>query len=133
MSQKKTAAPTSIMNSNRLMNIKRNARFAGVLLLCAMFPEMTRSQQIPGVPEPGLILYGQIRNAATGNSLLTYGTLRWTIQLPSGSPITVGTTLTNINDQFSYLVRIPFESVLSGFTLSANTLALSSSPVIYSR
>lgn len=104
-----------------------------ILAAFCLATSMARPQSIPGVPEPGLILYGQVRNTDTGGSLLTYGTLRWTIQPPSGSPITVGVMLTNINDQFSYVVRVPFESVLSGFTLSANTLALSNTPVSYNR
>src|SRR6267142_234492 len=85
------------------------------------------------IPETGLLLYGQVRNTATGGNLLTYGTLRWSIQPPSGSPITVGVTLTNINDQFSYVLRVPFETVLAGFTLSPNTLSLSNTPVTYGR
>ena len=104
-----------------------------LLAALCLATSLARPQSIPGVPEPGLVLYGQVRNTATGGSLLTYGTLRWTIQPPSGSPITVGVTLTNINDQFSYAVRVPFESVLSGYTLSANTLALSNTAVTYAR
>ena len=45
----------------------------------------------------------------------------------------VSTPLTNINDQFSYAVRVPFETELSGFTLSGNTLALPASTTSYTR
>lgn len=103
--------------------------FAAVCLVT----DIANPQSIPGVPEPGMILYGQIRNTASGGSLITYGTLRWTLQPLSGSAVTVGVTLTNINDQFSYVVRLPFESVLPGFTPSANTLTLSNTPVTYAR
>lgn len=85
------------------------------------------------IPEPGLLLYGQVRNTTTGGSLLTYGTLRWTIQPPTGVPITLFAPLTNINDQFSYVLRVPFETALAGFTISPATLVLSNTPVTYSR
>ena len=50
----------------------------------------------------------------------------------TGSPITLFASLTNINYQFSYVLRVPFESVL-GFTATPNTLALSSTPASYTR
>ena len=103
----------------------------GTLLIVLLFA--TNAAHSQSIPEPGLILYGQVRNIATGGSLMTYGTLRWTIQPPSGSAIVVATPLTNINDQFSYVLRVPFETPLSGFTISPNTLALSNSPLTYTR
>jgi hypothetical protein len=120
-----------------MINIPMNTRAACKLALPAALALATfaaHSQSIFGVPEPGLILFGQVRNAAAGNSLLTYGTLRWTIT-PSGggAAITVTVTLTNINDQFSYIVRVPFESVLAGLTLSPGALALSGPPANYNR
>jgi hypothetical protein len=45
----------------------------------------------------------------------------------------VSTTLTNLNDQFSYIVQVPCENILGGFTPSSNTLALSSSPRFFNR
>ena len=69
-------------------------------------------------------MYGQVRNAAMDANLLTYSTLRWTIQPFSGSPVTMTTALTNINDQFSYVIRVPFETVLSGMSLSAGALSM---------
>lgn len=108
-------------------------RIIFLVVLC-LATTSAHAQTIAGaIPEPGLILYGQVRNTATGNSLLTYGTLRWTITPPVGSAIVVTATLTNINDQFSYIVRVPFETVISGFTVSSGALALSSTPASYSR
>jgi hypothetical protein len=92
------------------------------------------AQSPPGIPEPGLTLYGEIRNTAGGANLrLTIGTLVWTVQPATGNPITVQTPLRNINDQFSYAVRLPFETVPTGFTLSPNALLLSSTSVAYTR
>ncbi len=32
-----------------------------------------------GLPEPGLVMYGAVRNAASANARLAAGTLMWTI------------------------------------------------------
>ena len=92
------------------------------------------AQSLPGIPEPGLTLYGDVRNTAGGGNLrLTTGTLVWTVLPTGGNPITVQTPLRNINDQFSYAVRLPFETVLAGFTLSPGALQLSGTTVTYTR
>lgn len=114
------------MKMTRLTDIQR---IIASLALCLA----TCLANAQSIPEPGLILYGQVRNTTTGGSLQTYGTLRWTIQPPSGPPIQVFAPLTNINDQFSYVLRVPFETALAGFTISANTLVLSNTPVSYTR
>jgi hypothetical protein len=108
----------------------RWAVFTAVLLLA----RPAAAQNPPGIHEPGLILYGQVRNTTAGGALLTYGTLQWQIQPQDGSAmIAVTTSLTNINDQFSYVVRVPFQSILSGFTLTLNNLQLKSSSPGYTR
>ncbi|MEI6785726.1 MAG: hypothetical protein WCQ21_32965, partial [Verrucomicrobiota bacterium] len=104
-------------------------KIAASLALC-LAANLAHAQSIP---EPGLLLYGQVRNTTAGGALMTYGTLRWTIQPPSGPPITLFAPLTNINDQFSYVLRVPFESTLAGSTISPATLVLSNTPVTYSR
>ncbi|MBI2926369.1 MAG: hypothetical protein HYY24_11800 [Verrucomicrobia bacterium] len=79
-----------------------------------------------GLPEPDLVLYGTIRDVSGGlNTRLTAGALNWTFQpAGAGKPFTVTATLTNINDQFSYVVRIPCETLIAGFAASDATLAL---------
>lgn len=79
-----------------------------------------------GLPEPDLILYGTIRDVAGGlNVRLTAGTLRWTFQRAGGAkPVTATATLTNINDQFSYVLRIPCERQIAGFASSDDKLTL---------
>jgi hypothetical protein len=101
------------------------------LILCAT-PGL--SQSLPGIPEPGLTLYGDVRNVAGGGNLrLIVGTLRWTVTPAGGTPITVESQLRNINDQFSYVARIPYETVFPGFVLSANTLELPQTALTYNR
>lgn len=91
-----------------------------------------------GIPEPGLLLYGSVVNQHAGsNQRLTTGSLRWEIPKPGGGAVTVTVALTNINDQFSYVARVPFESLPAGLppgiTLSANALQLAATPVTYTR
>src|SRR5256885_519893 len=87
----------------------------------------------PQSPRSGLIMYGAVRNTAASNVRLITGTLTWTITPPSGSPVTVTTSLTDISGQFSYALRVPFESVVGSATLSPNTLALNSANTSYVR
>jgi len=86
-----------------------------------------------GLPEPGLTMYGVVRNAAAGNIRLTSGALTWMITPPSGSPVTVTALLTDIGGQYSYLLRVPFETIVGSATLSANTLQLNSASTSYMR
>jgi hypothetical protein len=79
------------------------------------------------------MVYGDIRNVAGGqNNRLIVGNLRWTVTPAGGAPVTVDVQLRNINDQFSYTARVPFETVLAGFVLSSNTLALPQTSTTYS-
>jgi hypothetical protein len=105
----------------------------GLAAVHLLLTQITLAQPSPGIPEPSLIWYGQVRNPVTGGIPLTHGTLRWMIQPPSGASITVTVALTNVNDQFSYVAHVPFETVLPGLTLSSNTLSLSPTPVNYTR
>jgi hypothetical protein len=86
-----------------------------------------------GIPEPSLIMYGVIRNVGDGNIRLISGTLTWQFQPSSGgAAVTVTTRLTNINDQFSYILRVPWETDI-GSGLSSNTLRLISASISYNR
>lgn len=110
----------------------RGVRETLVLLLLAAVSAF--AQPLPGIPEPGLVLYGQVRNVAGGqNTRLIVGRLQWTIQPAIGTPIVWETALTNLHDQFSYLVPVPFETVLPGFTLSPDSLELTPALATYHR
>lgn len=87
-----------------------------------------------GIPEPALILYGSVTNTA-GPFLLTSGGVAWTVVVV-GSSSTVTTTVANVNGQFFYIARIPFETRFAGnltFTPSANTLPLTAAPTNFTR
>jgi hypothetical protein len=86
-----------------------------------------------GIPEPGLVMYGAVRNL-TNNVRGTTGTLTWTIT-PSagGSAVMVTTPLSDIASQYSYIVRVPFETIVGSSTPSTNTLRLNAATTAYNR
>lgn len=99
-----------------------------------MFTVMFISIAKGGIPEPGFVMYGEIRNDLGGaNVRLTSGVLTWTLTPDGGSPVTVQTTLTNLNDQFSYWMDVPFESPVPGMAPSPNKLQLTATPVLFDR
>ena len=102
-------------------------KLASPLLLLAL------SAFAGGLPEPGLTMYGVLRNSAAGNVRLATGALTWTITPPSGSPVTVTALLSDIGGQYSYVMRVPFETVVGSATLSPNALQLNSASTSYWR
>ncbi len=81
-----------------------------------------------GIPEPDLVMYGVVRNISDGlNARVTVGDLSWTFQpVGGGAPIVVSAALENVNDQFSYILRIPCET-LAGVVPSSGVLGLGGS------
>jgi hypothetical protein len=89
--------------------------------------------QADGIPEPDLVIYGVVQNTATGNRL-TFGSITWSFQPAIGGPAIVANgVLTNINDQFCYVLHVPCETDLPGFAISTTSLRLASSPLTYRR
>jgi hypothetical protein len=91
-----------------------------------------------GIPEPDLVWYGRVSTTVDGSPIrLTAGTLEWRIEPVSGGPAWVLTApLTNINDQFSYILRIPCESPEPGGGVAGGAngvLVLSNPPIAYRR
>ena len=89
-----------------------------------------------GIPEPDLVLYGAVNIVQPGTTVrLGYGTLNWVFQpVAGGSPITATATLTNINNQFSYILRIPCESDFPPlYPASSNVIKLTTAGVAYNR
>ena len=85
-----------------------------------------------GIPEPGLTLYGVVKNDLGGASVrLTTGTLTWTIAPSLGPPVTMTAELKNINDQFCYALAVPLESGFQGQQPSTNALQVYVSPTQY--
>lgn len=80
-------------------------------------------------------MYGAIRNVSGGGNIrLTVGTLSWRFTLPGGqSTFTVTASLTNIHDQFSYILLVPCETEILGVASSPNVLRLASYSLTYNR
>jgi hypothetical protein len=88
-----------------------------------------------GIPEPDLVWYGRVLTTSGGATVrLTTGTLVWQIEpLAGGPPWTVTTQLTNINDQFSFVLRIPCESPEPAFVATPNLVTLTTPATGYRR
>jgi hypothetical protein len=88
-----------------------------------------------GIPEPDLLMYGTLLNITSNANLrLGYGTLTCVFRpVAGGSPITAFASLTNINNRFSYILRIPCETPASGFTPSTNAIQLTSAGITFDR
>ena len=88
-----------------------------------------------GIPEPGIILHGQIRDDSC--TLSTTNELIWTFTpVAGGDTVTVSTKLSEIEGQeglFTYKVLIPLEMEVPNFPVSDNTIAVSTTAVEYKR
>ena len=103
-------------------------------LLLALMLTSAKPVNADGIPEPSLVVYGVVSDPSAGGGRVSFGTLTWVFQPLDGGPaITLTGTLTNINDQFSYVLRVPCETEIPGAPLSAGVLKLSSSPTSYNR
>src|ERR1051325_387557 len=89
---------------------------AAMALLTLITPPMWQWAVAQGIPEPSLVMYGVVRNAQDPDRLrVTFGNLTWFFQpAAGGTAFTVTATLTNINDQFSYVLRVPCETDAPG-------------------
>ena len=90
---------------------------------------------VAGIPEPGIILYGQVLDE--DGQLVTTGELSWTYS-PSGGgdPLVVSTTLTALEGPggpYSYTALIPFEIPIDGYPAQSNALTLTATPSSYTR
>jgi hypothetical protein len=102
-----------------------------LLIVLALYLSLTlRSAPAQGIPEPSLIFYGTITNLGVrGHPRLTDGTLFWTIRpTGGGQPIRLTTALTNLNNQFSYLLKVPCETQVGSMTVSSNAVRLFAAP-----
>jgi hypothetical protein len=87
-----------------------------------------------GLPEPGLIMYGAVSNAAGG--FIASGSVVWQIS-STLSAISVSPAAINVNGQSYYVATVPFETrSIGGETIgptAPNTLPLASTPTTFAR
>ena len=104
-------------------------------VFCCLLTASTNliAQGIPGIPEPGLLVYGSIKRM--DSTPVTSGEVAWTIT-SGASAIVVKSQITVVNGQGNYIAQIPFETrLVSSTSLSAtsNTLELKSTATSYNR
>jgi hypothetical protein len=87
------------------------------------------------IPEPDLVWYGKVLTSLNDTTIrLTTGTLLWHVEPLAGGPAIVLTTpLTNINGQFSFVLRVPCETPEPGVSASTTTINLTTPPARYRR
>jgi hypothetical protein len=82
-------------------------------------------QTIPGLPEPGLIIYGPVTNTSGNLAISSFPTI-WRTS-GGGSSVTVTSVVASLNGQYFHITRLPFETrYVSGQALgiTPNTLPL---------
>lgn len=87
----------------------------------------------PPIPEPGLTLYGVVRNVQGGaNVRMIVGAINIMVQPQAGAPIVVvEASLRNVNDQFSYVAQVPFATSAPGLDPVETALELTADPSLY--
>jgi hypothetical protein len=89
-----------------------------------------------GIPEPGLIFYGTVKDRGTGH-ILNSGGVHWHIAgNDNDATASISATIIDVNGKSFYIAHIPMETRQVGgllFPSSPNTLPLPSSPVAYQR
>ena len=117
--------------SKKPMKTQTNiAQFIAPLAALGLF--ITPLVHADGVPEPGLVLYGKVRNAAAANAVVTQGTLTLTVQQVGGASVVVSTPVLPLPPGQSFRARVPFEVLLgSAATLSAGTFKIPTSTLAF--
>ena len=115
-SSRRAACPTATLSK------------VAVAILILMSAPRTQWVEAQGIPEPSMVMYGVVRNTQDIDRLrLVFGDLTWVFAPVGGGPsFAVTAALTNINDQFSYVLRVPCETEVAGLTISSNVLRLGS-------
>ncbi len=112
----------------------KTLRSCPLLLLLALLGGPVFPGRAEGIPEPYLVFYGTVRNTADNNTRMTYGSLTWQFRKVSdGRVVVVTTVLTNLNDQFSYVLEVPCETIIAGYAVSSNALALTPTAAAFDR
>ncbi len=112
------------------MNVSNSIYAGATLWLAALILAIPGAAKASGIPEPSLTLYGKVLNKFNGvTTRMTQGEIKWTFKpLSGGAWVTVTNRLTNINDQFSYVLQVPCESEIVSVLLSPNTLKVPTAP-----
>ena len=117
--------------------MKTNPQIRFIILLTAAVSSAlcAQAQSIPGLPEPGFVMYGSVTNTSGNVSLPGLGVV-WRVAGPTGAA-TNAATFVFVNGQAFYLVRVPFETRsipgTPSFTPTPGALELTAAYSAYSR
>jgi hypothetical protein len=117
------------MKINLCMNMKKDICKWRLLLSFALVYSSRLVAE--GIPEPSLILYGTLKNIPPGNERITTGKLTWIFRAANGQTVTIEGVVTNVLNQFSYVLEVPCEQSLGLAT--TNTVSLSPTPATFDR
>ena len=104
--------------------MKTRCSIASSLTLAIAVMVLAPRLHADGIPEPGIVLYGNVTNA---NRALRAGNLTLQLAGPGGESVRVTAQL-NPTGPHAFRVRVPFESLVGGNTASANAVALGGRP-----
>ena len=100
-------------------------------IFCLYF--YTFTQSYAGIPEPGIILYGKVLDDS--GKLLTTGVLN--ITYSTGKTSIINKTQLNLiqgdDEQYSYSILIPVETITPGYPTSENAVSISQTSALYNR
>jgi len=106
-----------------------------ILALACLAASVAHSQSIPGLPEPGLAMYGSITTTNGTRPSIGSGVV-WRVST-GATAITIPATVVTVNNQTFYILRVPFETrTIPGtttFAATPNTLELTSATTTYTR
>ena len=117
------------MNPKSILGVVRSLALGAVITAGTLV-----SSHAQGIPEPGLVMYGTVTNA-NGAMPILQGSVQWSVS-GGGSSTTVPSFLVNVNGQYFYIARVPFETrSVSGeaFTPTPNTLPLTAATTTFNR
>jgi hypothetical protein len=88
-----------------------------------------------GIPEPDLVVYGEVINVWQGESVpVEDGVLSWSYQQAGiGAAVLFSTQLEDLEGEFSYVLRVPCETQIAGFPSMPGTLPLTPGGATFNR
>jgi hypothetical protein len=123
-----------LVGFRRFMKTKFATVFSWGILLGLLAEVSCQAQPTLGIPEPGLLMYGSVTNAAGGLPLPPTA-ITW--QISSGSDLaTVPGTIVVVNGQCFHVARVPFETRSAGsmsFVRTPNVLGLTKTASTFGR
>lgn len=118
------------------MNKTLNSTAIGAICIACLALSGSLAQTVPGIPEPGVVMYGSVTNV-NGNMPVLQGDVQWSVAAAGGGPTaTINATIINVSGQYFYIARVLFETRSIGtqvLTATPNTMPLTDAATSFSR